>query len=46
MNKLPHYKSYFVHYGGDIDETNIMKVLQNKIYEFIQKHKELEEEEK
>ena len=47
MNKLTqHYKSYFVHYGGvgKEDETNTMDQLRNRISEFLQKHKELEEE--
>ena len=46
MNKLTqHYKSYFVHYGGDGEnETNTIELLQNKIDGFIQKHQELEKE--
>lgn len=45
MNKLTqHYKSYFVHYGGDGEEDETMDLLQNKIYKFIQKHQELEKE--
>ena len=47
MNKLTqNYKSYFVHHGGDSKDDDTMKLLQNKISEFIQKHEELEEEKK
>lgn len=47
MNKLTQqYKSYFVHHGGDSKDDNTMELLQNKIYKFIQKHEELEEEKK